>query len=683
MFDTLICQIGKYAETQPDKLAAAFKKEQLSYGQLYRKIISVAALIRQEGVKAGDRVAFSALSKPEMIAVYLGIQYLGAIAVFLDKNATPGNIAMICQEADVVLLLTDKPMKEYAGCCRIRSLKKLYEEAFADEIDISYIMPEDNSIAEILFTTGTTGRPKGVMLSYKAVYHILSNTIEGIGIREDDRVLIPLPLNHSFALRVLRAVLYRGATVILQNGFTFAKEIENNMEQYQCTAMAAVPASLETVQAQMQDHFAPVLGKLRYIEVGAGSLTTGQRLHFTKVLPNTTFFNTWGSSETGGALFLNVTEAVRDPEKIKAVGKPLPCVQVRVLDPMGVPIKSDPSHPGRMSLRGDMIMSGYWNREELTAETIKDGWLLTGDMVYTDDDGFVYMLGRADDIINVGGEKVSPIEVENIASTFPQVRECACIGAEDPEGILGQVPVLFLAAKSGYSEEELKRYLSSKMERYKIPHYFVVIEEIPRNRMKKIDRKALANLWENRGGRDLVNPVMQAILNRRSIRRFTDQEIPENILDMILKAGYHAPSGHNMQSWRFTVLEKEETIQRLKELGKETAGKHKVYFYGFENPKIIILVSNDVRNPDGCQDASCAAENMMLAAQSYGIGSVWLNGLMTLRDKEPVKGLLDTFGIPENHTIWACVALGYPVAEGALLKKKENVIRFVDRETDQ
>ena len=683
MFDTLICQIGKYAETQPDKLAAAFKKEQVTFGQLYRKIISVANMLNEEGVKAGDCVVFSALSKPEMIAVYLGIQYVGGIAVFADKNAAAENIAMICREAGAVLLLTDKPMKEYSDCCRIRSLKQIYMGVPENPDGVIYHIPKEDETAEVLFTTGTTGRPKGVMLSYRAVYHIFSNTIEGIGIREDDRVLLPLPLNHSFALRVLRAVLYQGATVILQNGFTFAKEIENNVEQYQCTAMAAVPASLETVRSQMQDRFVPVLGKLRYIEVGAGSLTTGQRLLLTQALPDTVFYNTWGSSETGGALFLNVTEAVRDSQKIKAVGKPLPCVKVQVLDPMGVPMKSDASHPGRMSLRGDMIMSGYWNQEELTAQTIRDGWLLTGDMVYTDDDGYVYMLGRADDIINVGGEKVSPIEVENIASTYPQIRECACIGTEDPNGILGQVPVLFLAVRSGYSEEKLRKYLASKMERYKIPHFFVVVEEIPRNRMKKIDRKALTTLWENRGASDLVNPVIQAILNRRSIRKFTEQPINEDVLNMILKAGYHAPSGHNMQSWRFTVLEKEETIQKLKKLGQETAALHKVYFYGFENPKIIILVSNDLRNPDGCQDASCAAENMMLAAQSYGIGSVWLNGLMTLRDKEPVKALLDSFGIPENHNIWACIALGYPVAEGAHLKKKEDVVCFADREKDQ
>ena len=162
-------------------------------------------------------------------------------------------------------------------------------------------------------------------------------------------LLLPLPLNHSFALRVLRAVLYSGATLVLQNGFTFAKEVENNIEAYHCTGMACVPTSYEVMKSQMQDMLVPVLSKLSFMEFGAG----------------------------------------------------------------------------------------YWNNPVTTAETLVDGWLVTGDMAYMDEDGNVYMLGRADDIINVGGEKVSPIEVENIACQYEFVKECACIGVADPEGVTG------------------------------------------------------------------------------------------------------------------------------------------------------------------------------------------------------------------------------------------------------
>lgn len=314
---------------------------------------------------------------------------------------------------------------------------------------------------------------------------------------------------------------------------------------------------------------------------------------------------------------------------------------------------------------------------ELTAETLVDGWLITGDMAYEDEEGNIYMLGRADDIINVGGEKVSPIEVENIAGQYEKIRECACIGVEDTDGMMGQIPVLFVVAKSGYSEDELLKFIAVRAERYKIPQRIMLLEGLPRNAMQKLDRRELRRIWENRGKEELMNPVIQALLSRRSIRRFTDEKIPEAVLEMILRTGYHAPSGHNMQSWRFTVLTKQEDIQRLKERTKEAAEQRKVHFYGFENPQAIVLVSNDERNPDGCQDASCAAENIMLAAHSYGIGSVWLNPLMTLRNIEPVKALLDDWKIPASHIVWAAVALGYPCHEGAILQKKTDVIWYV------
>jgi long-chain acyl-CoA synthetase len=432
------------------------------------------------------------------------------------------------------------------------------------------------------------------------------------------------------------------------------------------------------MRSQMQDEFSRVLGGLRYLEFGAGSLSPRQRRELISLLPGVQIFNTWGSSESGGAIFCNVNEVVTDDNKISALGRPLEGrVEVKTLDVDGAEVKGDVDNPGRMAIKGGMIMSGYWNNPELTQDTIRNGWLLTSDMIYRDESGYIYMLGRADDIINVGGEKVSPIEVEDIASGYAGIKECACIGVDDPDDMLGQIPVLFYVADSTYSEAELIKYLSQKMEKYKLPKRFVALEEVPRNRMQKIDRRELHRLWENQDDLDLMNPVMQTILSRRSIRRFTDREVPENILEMILRAGYHAPSGHNMQSWRFTVLTKQSDILRLKEAAREAAERNKVHFYGFENPKVIILVSNDDRNPDGCQDASCAAENIMLAAASYGLGSVWLNPLRTLRNEEPVKSVLDSFDIPGNHTVWSTVALGYPTHQGQTLKKKENVVRYI------
>lgn len=416
---------------------------------------------------------------------------------------------------------------------------------------------------------------------------------------------------------------------------------------------------------------------MRYIEVGAGALSIKQRKEITTLLPNVKIYNTWGSSETGGAIFCNVTEVVSSEINIGSLGRPLDGkVEIKVIDAEGNSVESNEDNPGRLALRGAMQMAGYWNNVVATEQAMIDGWLVTNDMVYVRN-GYVFMLGRADDIINVGGEKVSPIEVENLAGQYEGIKECACIGVEDPDEILGQIPVLFVVAKNGYTEEALVKYISARTEKYKVPLYFYQIERIPRNRMQKVDRNELRRIWNGKNSLELLNPVMQTILSRRSIRKFEDKDIPRTILDMILKAGYHAPSGHNMQSWRFTVLTQEDDIVKLKELTRIAAEKNKVHFYGFENPKALILVSNDERNINGCQDASCAAENIMLAAWSYGVGSVWLNPFKTLRNAEPIRDLFDSYDIPTSHVIWVAIALGYPFSDGVTLQKNANVIRYI------
>lgn len=231
-----------------------------------------------------------------------------------------------------------------------------------------------------------------------------------------------------------------------------------------------------------------------------------------------------------------------------------------------------------MALKGSMQMEGYWNQPELTKETLVDGWLLTNDLVYLDKDGHVYMLGRADDMINVAGEKVSPVEVENVSMEYEGIKECACIGVKDEE--LGQIPVLYIVTNPSYSGQELKQFLADKLEKYKMPKKFLFIDELTRNSMKKLDRRALKKRWDEIGEKDLFNPIIQNIL-RRSIRRFLDRHITEPYLEMILKAGRYAPSGHNMQTWRFTVLRNHETIERLKTVLKQVCKRENKILYGF------------------------------------------------------------------------------------------------------
>ena len=394
------------------------------------------------------------------------------------------------------------------------------------------------------------------------------------------------------------------------------------------------------------------------------------------MFPNTCICDNYGLTESNRSTSLEL----HDTAHLDSIGKPIDGVSFKAVDAEGNTVAAEGiESAGRMALQGPMVMAGYYGMPEESAKALSGGWLYTNDLVYRDADGFIYMLGRADDIINVGGEKVSPVEVENAASEFAEIRECACVGAEDPEGILGQVPVLFVVPeRPEFHEEACTKFLTGKLERHKLPRRYILLDALPRNRMKKLDRKALKDIYAQGGERTPVNEVILNIRGRRSIREFTEQPVPRALLETVVECGSFAPSGHNMQTWRFTVVQNAETIEIVKTCIRTSAQKNGVYFYGFNNPTALVLVSNDRRNPYGVQDSSCAAQNIMLAAHSLGLGSVWLNPLMTLCDEPEVRQLLRSFAIPDTHIVWAMLALGWPAGAGRALAKKQNVIRWID-----
>ena len=205
MIQTLVQRIAELAAVQPDKPAVCFKKDMLTYAQLFEQIKAAGSLLRKMGLQRGDRVLYTALSKPEAVVTLLGIQYAGCIVVAMDKNATPENGWSIYEDTTASLYLTDRSMKGYEDQCRVYSLKEFYAQctalAEAPEDMAEYTEPEPEDIAEMIFTTGTTGRPKGVMLSYRAVYHISINTRDGIGILPEDRAWIILRTEASLMRR--------------------------------------------------------------------------------------------------------------------------------------------------------------------------------------------------------------------------------------------------------------------------------------------------------------------------------------------------------------------------------------------------------------------------------------------------------------------------------------------------
>ncbi len=692
MKTTIIADLKRYAQELPGKPAVSDKHVQLTYAELLTKVQRETVILQEHGVTCADKIAVLAVSKVDYVISYLAVQYLGAVSVPIDKSLGAAAVQSICEQTQVKLLIGDE--KHKLETVPFLALKELTKQVLAGD-DAGKEMAEAAKItdmeqpAEMLFTSGTTGTPKGVVLSYRAISASMENTSRGNGLKREDVMLLPLPLGHSFGMRVLRACIHMGASVVLQNGFVFAKDTQKSIDTFGCTTMACVPASLSVMELQMKEQLSDILGKLRYIEFGAGSLSPQKKKELTALLPRTEIHNTWGSTETGGAIFLNLPKQL---DHYQAIGKPLESVTVRIYREDGTEVTGyGPDESGKMWLKGDLEMSGYWKRETETAKALVDGWLVTNDLVYRDEDGFIYMLGRADDMINTGGEKVSPVEVENVASGYEQIKECACVGAPDPKGILGEIPVLFVVPKTeAFDEDGLLQYLSERIERFKLPQVCILLEELPRNRMQKLDRRMLRIIYKEKmesGQADekekessdssTAKEMIRCIKSRHSVRCFQERPISPEILKEILECGIYAPSGKNMQTWRFTVLTDTAQIQQWKSMVIERAAEKKVRVSGFENPAVLILISNDIRNQNGVKDASCAAENIMLAANAYGIGSVWINALSTMCDDDKIRQQLQAWNIPDRHQVCAMIALGYPESEAKSPKRNLNVIHYI------
>jgi long-chain acyl-CoA synthetase len=447
-----------------------------------------------------------AVPSASYVSAYLACHYLGAVAVPVAKDAVADSIIWMKSMCEAAGVFLDEAAAT-AGVTDCGDLRALNAQVFGEAPEI--VPPQPHAPADILLTTGTTGGPKGVVLTYCNIKAAIGNVIAGQQLRRDDRVLIPVPINHSFGIRVLRAVLYAGATVVLANGFNSLKSLYGFIHEHACTGMCCVPAAMSLLYQQTRGAIHRLLGSLSYIECCTAPLSRDLKERLLADLPTTRIINSYGSTEAAGVLYIDYRA---HPEKLGSVGSPSPGVTVSIVDEACHEIASSPEHPGRLAIGGDVVMSGYWHDEERTQAAVVQGRLMTNDMAYIDPDGYVFLLGRMDDVINVGGKKVSPFEIENAARLFDGLRDCCCIAVEDPAGVLGQVPALFVSfAAPAVSETALhaaalraamlREHLGRHLEAYKVPFGIIPLEEIPKNYMGKYERKKLVAIWqETQGG---------------------------------------------------------------------------------------------------------------------------------------------------------------------------------------
>jgi acyl-CoA synthetase (AMP-forming)/AMP-acid ligase II len=435
---TLEESIRYHAQNSPDKCAVVCPGgDQISYSELWSSLVKRASELENNGLCPNRPYVFRATQDIDFIITYCAVHYMGAIAVPLE-NKVPQEVFHSIEA-------------EVESC------------EFTDDI------------VDILYTTGTTGKSKGVMLSERALVSCADNFIADLHFTPELLFIISGPLNHIASLFKMHPVLTVGGTVCVLDGLKDMNAFFDVFDlPYTKFATFLVPASIRMIMQFSYEKLCSLADKIDFIETGAAPITKYDMEQLSKALPHSRLYNTLGGTEIGAVCTYNFN----DGKYIEGcIGRPMKNSTVEV------------TPEGNIIVSGLTIMSGYVADKENTDKVLKDGKIYSADLGYVDEDGLIHLKGRQGDVINVGGFKVDPVEVENAVVSYEGVKDCICIADTHP--VIGTVLKLLVVLKEGTTldKHSIARHLKGKLEPHKIPTYYEAVEAIQRTYNGKLDRK--------------------------------------------------------------------------------------------------------------------------------------------------------------------------------------------------
>lgn len=485
--DTILHYIQKYAQTQPDMMAVCELRKSVTYKEYWSSIRKTAGVLMGMGIRKGDHVMLRCTQNIDYLTVFSALQYMQALVIPVEKSTSAERVLEIGGRVDSECLISDK---EADGISSIKIKDIIARAKDADEADLE--LPGENDRSMLLFTTGTTGSSKGVVMLHRGDVGIAGNVIEGTSMKKGNVEIIPMPLNHSFGIRRYQSDMVNGGTVCLMDGMVFIGTLWKLVEKYGATSMAISPASLGMIFHLSDERIADYADQLDYIQIGSAPLAEADKEKLLRLLPDTRLYNFYGSSEAGCACIL---EFSGNGNKTGCIGRPTVNSIVRFTDDAGNVVENgSPEAPALLSWGGSIVMEGYYNDPDLTAETLVGGYVRTKDLAYLDEDGDCILVGRADDVINYGGSKISPAEIENLALGYEYIDDVAFTSISDP--ITGELPVILVIQKDGYDEAEFERFLTDRLESYKLPRKYIYVDNIPKTFKGSVLRKEVRKLAE-------------------------------------------------------------------------------------------------------------------------------------------------------------------------------------------
>jgi long-chain acyl-CoA synthetase len=474
-------QIFQHAIRYPYKIALIEGEKRVTYAQLWDRCLCAAETMHSRlSLKKGDRVIVAASGSIDFVCIYFGIHLAGGICVPIDPDTNQTRFDYISKATQPIAVI---------GMLHKTNIQFIpLEDMTTGRFLSKLVMPNLDDIADIMFTTGTTGAPKGVAISYRNIAAATKNINSYIHNTEKDIELLALPISHSFGLGRMKCVLSNGGALVMLGTFASMKKFFGNMEKHHCTGFGMVPASWSYIKKMSGRKLEQFAGQLKYIELGSSFMAEEDKRLLLEMLPNTRICMHYGSTEASRSAFMEF-HAYKD--NLLTAGKASPNTEIIIFSTDGKPLPL--GEQGEICVKGEHVTCGYWNETpENFASDFYDGYFRTGDCGTMDADGNIYLKSRIKEMINVGGKKVSPMEVEEILNSLPEIKESACIGI--PDIVLGEVVKAFIVADENIDNKTIFNALKPKLEAYKIPVAIERLNELPKTNSGKIQRLKLKEL---------------------------------------------------------------------------------------------------------------------------------------------------------------------------------------------
>jgi len=476
----------------PAKTALMAGADRLSYAELAKRAAAFAAHLAAKGVQRGDRVVIYLHNSPEAVIAIFGTLLAGGIFSVVNPGTKADKLAYILNHCTAKALVTEPRLASIAQAARERAPAVAATVVAPFNFEPAPVPNPgiDLDVAMIVYTSGSTGFPKGVTMTHANIVAAATSITTYLESKESDIVLSVLPLAFDYGLYQALMCAKVGATLILEKSFTYPAVVLEKLKNERVTGFPLVP-TLAAMLLQMK-HLTPgMFPDLRYLTNTAAALPRAHIERLRQLFPQAKLYSMYGLTECKRCTYLPPDQLATRPE---SVGIAIPGTEAYVVDEQGERVA--PGITGELVIRGAHVMKGYWNDDTATERVLKAGpypWekvLHTGDLFRTDADGYLYFVSRKDDIIKTRGEKVSPKEVENVLYELPGIREAAVIGVPDP--ILGMAIKAIVAAEDGITERDVIRHCAARLEDFMVPSRVEFRGQLPKSENGKIARKELA-----------------------------------------------------------------------------------------------------------------------------------------------------------------------------------------------